>query len=100
MARSKTKPKTQMMAGYFSKLSLVFAKAGNLLFHAASLIKLFQLSKDLKKNMSSDEIKKVSLVVMYCFFCLIARFASRSCLLRVKLVNFSLLEADEWAGLE
>ena len=58
MARSKTKPKTQMMAGYFSKLSLVFAKAGNLLFHAASLIKLFQLSKDLKKNMSTEEIKK------------------------------------------
>lgn len=57
MMRSKSKPKGQMMANYHSKLSLVFAKAGNLLFHAASLLKLFTLSKDQKKNLSADELK-------------------------------------------
>jgi len=60
MMRSKTKPKGQVMANYHTKLSLVFAKAGNLLFHAASLLKLFTLSKDLKKNLSQDELKKMA----------------------------------------
>lgn len=49
-------PKT--MANYYQKLSLVFWKAGNYLFHAAALFKLFQLSKEMKKNMSAEELQR------------------------------------------
>lgn len=46
------------MANYYQKLSLVFWKAGNYLFHAAALFKLFQLSKEMKKNMSAEELQR------------------------------------------
>lgn len=46
------------MANYYQKLALVFWKAGNYLFHAAALLKLFQLSREMKKNMSPEELHK------------------------------------------
>jgi len=38
------------MANYYQKLALVFWKDGYNLFHAAALLKLFQLSKGMKKK--------------------------------------------------
>ncbi|KAL7294910.1 hypothetical protein TKK_0011831 [Trichogramma kaykai] len=51
-------PKT--MANYYQKLVMVFWKAGNHLFHAAALFKLFQLSRDMKKNMYSEELQEMA----------------------------------------
>lgn len=52
MNKSKKMPKPHVMASYYQKLSLVFWKAGNMLFHAAALFKLFQLLRDQKKNIT------------------------------------------------
>jgi len=52
------KSQTRMMAYYYQKLSLVFWKSGNLLFHAATLLKYYLLCKDMKKNVSQDELQK------------------------------------------
>lgn len=49
---------TRMMAYYYQKLSLVFSKAGNHLFHAATLLRYYNLCKDMKKNMSPLELQK------------------------------------------
>lgn len=52
------KSQTRMMAYYYQKLSLVFWKAGNHLFHAATLMRYYLLCKDMKKNVSSEELQK------------------------------------------
>ena len=58
MLMSKKPPKPHMMANYFEKVSLVFLKAKNLLFHAAALLKLFVLTKDQKKTVTADELER------------------------------------------
>lgn len=55
---SKKQPLPKTMANYYQKLSMVFWKAGNQLFHAASLLKLFQLSREMKKNITSEELQR------------------------------------------
>lgn len=60
MNLSKKMPVPKTMANYYQKLAMVFWKAGNNLFHAAALFKLFQLSRDMKKNMSSEEQQKMA----------------------------------------
>jgi translation initiation factor 3 subunit A len=60
MNLSRQKPKPGQMFNYYSKLSLIFWKAGNHLFHAATLQKLFILIKEQKKAITSDELKKIS----------------------------------------
>ena len=62
MGKSKKSPKTQ--SSYYSKLSLVFWKAGNQLFHAAALLKLFQLNKEQKKNITHEEVSKRAAIVL------------------------------------
>lgn len=52
--------KPQLIASYYQKLSLVFWKASSHLFHAAAQFRLFHLSKDLRKNLSADDIQKMS----------------------------------------
>jgi translation initiation factor 3 subunit A len=64
MGLSKTKPKPGQMLNYYSKLSLIFWKAGNHLFHAATLQKLFVLLKEQKKNISQEELTKISTRVL------------------------------------
>ena len=61
MSLSKKSPMPKTMANYYQKLALVFWKAGNYLFHAAALFKLFQLSKEMKKNMSAEELQRYDL---------------------------------------
>jgi len=60
MNLSRTKPKPGQMFNYYSKLSLIFWKAGNQLFHAATLQKLFVLLREQKKSMTNDELTKIS----------------------------------------
>lgn len=60
MNLSKTKVKPQQMFNYYSKLSLIFWKAGNHLFHAATLQKLYVLLKEQKKTITQEELTKIS----------------------------------------
>lgn len=55
---SKKPPKPSLMANYYQKLGLVFWKSGNPLFHACTLHRLYQLSREQRKNLSQDELLK------------------------------------------
>ncbi|XP_057379990.1 eukaryotic translation initiation factor 3 subunit A-like [Daphnia carinata] len=59
MILAKKMPRPQQMAQYYQKIALVFGKSGNHLFHAAALFRLFQLSRDLKKNITTEELQKL-----------------------------------------
>ncbi|KAI2803103.1 Eukaryotic translation initiation factor 3 subunit A [Blomia tropicalis] len=52
--------KPQLIASYYQKLSLVFWKASSHLFHAAAQFRLFHLSKDLRKNLTQEDIQKMA----------------------------------------
>lgn len=58
IALSKKPPKPSLMANYYQKLGLVFWKSGNHLFHACAWHRLFNLSKEQRKNLSGDELAK------------------------------------------
>ncbi|CRK88039.1 CLUMA_CG001825, isoform A [Clunio marinus] len=60
MTLSKKQPQPKTMANYYQKLAMVFWKAGNQLFHAAALLRLFQLSRELKKTITNDEIQRMA----------------------------------------
>ncbi|XP_014252767.1 eukaryotic translation initiation factor 3 subunit A [Cimex lectularius] len=64
MNLSKKPPVTKTMANYYQKLAMVFWKAGYYLFHAAALFKLFQLNKDMKKNITPDELQRMACCVL------------------------------------
>lgn len=60
MSQAKKQPKPQLMATYYQKLSLVFWKANCPLFHAAALFKYFNLSRELKKNITAEEVERLA----------------------------------------
>lgn len=60
MTFSKKTPVARTMANYYQKLAMVFWKAGNQLFHAAALLKLFQLTREMKKNITKDELQRMA----------------------------------------
>ena len=60
MILSKKVFQPKMMANYYQKLALVFWKCGNQLFHAAAIFKYFQLTREMKKNISSEELGKLA----------------------------------------
>ena len=60
MTMSKKTPVAKTMANYYQKLAMVFWKAGNQLFHASALLKLFQLTREMKKNITSDELQRMA----------------------------------------
>lgn len=64
MNLSKKSPVPKTMANYYQKLAMVFWKAGNYLFHAAALFKLFQLSKEMKKNITQEELQRMACRVL------------------------------------
>ncbi|KAJ8984994.1 hypothetical protein NQ317_016905 [Molorchus minor] len=64
MNLSKKMPVPKTMANYYQKLAMVFWKAGNYLFHAAALFKLFQLSKEMKKNITAEELQRMACRVL------------------------------------
>lgn len=60
MALSSKPPQSRTMANFYQKLAMVFWKAGNQLFHAAALLRNFQLFRDLKKAISDDELQRMA----------------------------------------
>lgn len=60
MGLSKKTPLPKTMANYYQKLAMVFWKAGNKLFHAAALLKFFQLSREMKKNITNEELQRLA----------------------------------------
>lgn len=64
MNLGKKQPVAKTMANYYQKLAMVFWKAGNQLFHAAALLKLFQLTRDLKKNITAEETQRMATHVL------------------------------------
>lgn len=60
MQVAKKTPVSKTLANYYQKLAMVFAKAGNQLFHAAALFKLFQLTRDMKKTTTTDEVQRMA----------------------------------------
>ncbi|CAH2323251.1 eukaryotic translation initiation factor 3 subunit A [Pelobates cultripes] len=63
-ALSKKPPKPQLMANYYNKVSTVFWKSGNALFHASTLHRLFHLSREMRKNLTQDEMQRMSTRVL------------------------------------
>uniref|UniRef100_A0A8C5QF86 Eukaryotic translation initiation factor 3 subunit A n=1 Tax=Leptobrachium leishanense TaxID=445787 RepID=A0A8C5QF86_9ANUR len=63
-ALSKKPPKPQLMANYYNKVSTVFWKSGNTLFHASTLHRLFHLSREMRKNLSTEEVQRMSTRVL------------------------------------
>lgn len=60
MNLSKKPPKPQLMANYYQKLALVFLKANCPLFHSVALFRLFHLSKELRKNITAEDVQKMA----------------------------------------
>lgn len=62
MTMSKKPPVPKMMANYYQKLAMVFWKAGPAyyLFHAAALFKLFTLNKEMKKNITQEDLQRMA----------------------------------------
>ncbi|XP_039640267.1 eukaryotic translation initiation factor 3 subunit A isoform X2 [Perca fluviatilis] len=63
-ALSKKPPKPQLMANYYNKVSTVFWKSGNALFHACTLHRLYHLSREMRKNLTQDEMQRMSTRVL------------------------------------
>merc|ERR1719357_1182880 len=69
MSLSKKVFQPKMMANYYQKLALVFWKSGNFLFHAAAVFKHFQLTREMKKNISAEELAKMASRVLAACLC-------------------------------
>merc|ERR1719481_148947 len=69
MSLSKKVFQPKMMANYYQKLALVFWKSGNVLFHAAAVFKHFQLTREMKKNISTEELAKMASRVLAACLC-------------------------------
>lgn len=63
---SKKPPKPQLMANYYNKVSTVFWKSGNALFHACTLHRLYHLSREMRKNLTQDEMQRYIYCIHYC----------------------------------
>ncbi|PIO15053.1 hypothetical protein AB205_0031770, partial [Aquarana catesbeiana] len=63
-ALSKKPPKPQLMANYYNKVSTVFWKSGNALFHASTLHRLYHLSREMRKNLTQEENQRMSTRVL------------------------------------
>nr|XP_033799146.1 eukaryotic translation initiation factor 3 subunit A isoform X2 [Geotrypetes seraphini] len=61
---SKKPPKPQLMANYYNKVSTVFWKSGNALFHATTLHRLYHLSREMRKNLTQEEMQRMSTRVL------------------------------------
>ncbi|XP_030058489.1 eukaryotic translation initiation factor 3 subunit A isoform X3 [Microcaecilia unicolor] len=61
---SKKPPKPQLMANYYNKVSTVFWKSGNALFHATTLHRLYHLSREMRKNLTPEEMQRMSTRVL------------------------------------
>lgn len=64
MSLSKKPAKPQVLVNFHSKLSLVFWKAGNMLFHASARHHLFRLTKEMKKNPTKDDLSRMASLML------------------------------------
>lgn len=64
MNLGKKQPVAKTMANYYQKLAMVFWKAGNHLFHAAAMLKLLQLTREMKKNITAEETQRMATHVL------------------------------------
>ena len=69
MSLSKKTFQPKMMANYYQKLALVFWKSGNHLFHAAAVFKHFQLTREMKKSITGEELAKMASRVVAAVLC-------------------------------
>ncbi|XP_051506806.1 eukaryotic translation initiation factor 3 subunit A-like isoform X2 [Myxocyprinus asiaticus] len=69
-ALSKKPPKPQLMANYYNKVSTVFWKSGNALFHASTLHRLYHLSREMRKNLTQEEMQRMSTRVLLATLCI------------------------------
>merc|ERR1719210_1051198 len=69
MSLSKKTYPPKMMANYYQQLALVFWKSGNHLFHAAAVFKHFQLTREMKKNISGEELARMASRVVGACLC-------------------------------
>lgn len=46
------------MANYYNKVSTVFWKSGNALFHSCTLHRLYHLSREMRKNLTQEEMQR------------------------------------------
>ena len=65
MSLSKKTFPPKMMANYYQKMALVFWKSGNHLFHAAAVFKHFQLTREMKKSISGEELSRFVLLLSH-----------------------------------
>uniref|UniRef100_A0A3B3CBV1 Eukaryotic translation initiation factor 3 subunit A n=1 Tax=Oryzias melastigma TaxID=30732 RepID=A0A3B3CBV1_ORYME len=63
-ALSKKPPKPQLMANYYNKVSTVFWKSGNALFHSCTLHRLYHLSREMRKNLTQEEMQMSTRVLL------------------------------------
>lgn len=62
------------MANYYNKVSTVFWKSGNALFHACTLHRLYHLSREMRKNLTQEEMQrfvpflKIHLLINFLFY--------------------------------
>ena len=67
LSRKVLQPK--MMANYYQRLALVFWKSGSILFYATAVFKRFQLTREIKKNVSQEEVAKTASRVLAARLC-------------------------------
>ncbi|EDV22839.1 uncharacterized protein TRIADDRAFT_50583 [Trichoplax adhaerens] len=61
---SRKPPKPQLMANFYQTLALVLWKAGNYLFHACAHHRLYILSREQKKTLTSEENERLATNVL------------------------------------
>ncbi|OQV11523.1 Eukaryotic translation initiation factor 3 subunit A [Hypsibius exemplaris] len=65
MSMLKKVPKAALKANYFEKLALVFLRAGNAVFHAAAQHQLFSLYRNFRKDLNTEELRKLAVAVLF-----------------------------------
>lgn len=64
MTLVKKSPKPQLMAVYYAKLTKIFWKSENNLYHAYAWYKLYNLSKSYKKDFAAEDLKLMASAVV------------------------------------
>ncbi|KAI0236259.1 Eukaryotic translation initiation factor 3 subunit A [Lamellibrachia satsuma] len=57
---SKKPSKPSLMSNYYNKLGLVFWKSGSCLFHACAWHRLYQLSREQRRNLTPEELQRLA----------------------------------------
>uniref|UniRef100_A0A673X5B7 Eukaryotic translation initiation factor 3 subunit A n=1 Tax=Salmo trutta TaxID=8032 RepID=A0A673X5B7_SALTR len=91
-ALSKKPPKPQLMANYYNKVSTVFWKSGNALFHACTLHRLYHLSREMRKNLTQEEMQRYASPVLTSLSFINRTYGFSLTLITCRSVRFNLLQ--------